>query len=320
MTFGVRDFETTEGRFHDGLGTYAEIALANALIARSGIDQAYFDTNASRAKMFGAVELLPSDHNSREIFRKEISNIEAAATYAAASLLEGIAPACLMHVRHTATLYSGGVAGDLLLEMRDHPAVPVSVKTDKSGKVAVADGQTPDISFKWAARYFSVTTSQLDGIVQTLGYPTIEALKMHYLNVAELVAQVLILKLGLVDCSPTDFSRARATNLEAIQHLFRQLLAYKRGSDGSHVLIFNRTTGAVSWETLLDAVDIDSLSLDQISFRPSCPRAGRRVGSEFGIKVDGKAVVTFQVKHRRGKAHGTVRQSEFLDITTRLTT
>jgi hypothetical protein len=90
-----------------------------------------------------------------------------------------------------------------------------------------------------------------------------------------------------------------------VKYLFRQLLVYKKGNDGSHVLIFHRSTGEVKWETLLDAVDIDTLTPDQVSLRPSRPRAGRRIGSEFGIKVDGRAVVTFQVKHRRGRAHGT---------------
>ena len=75
------------------------------------------------------------------------------------------------------------------------------------------------------------------------------------------------------------------SDLEAGKYLFRQLLQFKQGSDGSQVIIFDRTTGEVKWESLLDAVDIDNLTNDRISFRPSRPKAGRAIGSEFGIKI-----------------------------------
>src|SRR5205085_6467582 len=45
------DFAVIEGIFHDGLGTFAEIILANELIAQAHLSQAPFDVTASRAKM-----------------------------------------------------------------------------------------------------------------------------------------------------------------------------------------------------------------------------------------------------------------------------
>ena len=57
---------------------------------------------------------------------------------------------------------------------------------------------------------------------------------------------------------------------------------------------------------------------DRISFLPARPRNGAATATEFGIKIDRRTVVTFQIKHRRGKAKGTARQYEFSDITTRL--
>jgi hypothetical protein len=143
-------------------------------------------------------------------------------------------------------------------------------------------------------------------------------MKADYLNVARLVALILMRKLELTDCEPTDFSRARVGNVEAVKYLFRQLLRYKRGSDESRVVIFDRATGEVKWESRLDAVDIDALTGERISFRPSRPRGGRPIGSEFGIKVDGRVVVTFQVKHKRGRSRGTAEGDDFGDITTRL--
>lgn len=312
------EFEIIEGIFHDGLGTYAELMLANNLIERAGISQPIFDTSTSIAKMRAAIARLPENHPSRAIFEREIVNIAQATKQGATELLRRVASASLTRVRHTAKEYADAKAADLRLEFSDHPALPISVKTDKSGKVAVAEGQTPDISAKWAERYFRVSESELESMMRELGFSTMTELKGHYLNVSRLVALILIRKLGLIDGEPTDFSKARVTNLEAAKYLFRQLLRFKHGSDGSQVIVFDRTSGAVRWESLLDAVDIEGLTAARISFRPSRPRGGKMIGSEFGIKIDGSAVVTFQIKHKRGAARDTSRRDEFSDITTRL--
>src|SRR6185369_16450373 len=100
-------------------------------------------------------------------------------------------------VRHTAREYTDAKAGDLRLEFSSRASMPVSVKTDKSGKVAVAEGQTPHIESKWAERYFKVTAAELDQMIRELGFASMEELKSHYLNVARLVAEVLIRKLKL---------------------------------------------------------------------------------------------------------------------------
>ena len=103
-----------------------------------------------------------------------------------------------------------------------------------------------------------------------------------------------------------------------MKYLFNQLVIYKRGSDNCHVVVIDRKTGEVRWETLLDSIDIDRLTLSDVTFIPSRPRYGRQIGSEFGIKIQGKTIVSFQVKHKRGKARETDRKNQFSDITTRL--
>jgi hypothetical protein len=311
------EFEIIEGRFHDGLGTYAELTLANALVAHARLAQPPFDTSPGRTKILAAIAALPASHPSRPIFEREIVNIEGAARAGAAMLLAA-AGGKLLRVRHVAREFADAKAGDLRLEFADRAPLPVSVKTDKSGKVAVAEGQTPDIGAKWAARYFRVSESELRAMANELGFSSLAEMKADYLNVARLVALILMRKLELTDCEPTDFSRARVGNVEAVKYLFRQLLRYKRGSDESRVVIFDRATGEVKWESRLDAVDIDALTGERISFRPSRPRGGRPIGSEFGIKVDGRVVVTFQVKHKRGRSRGTAEGDDFGDITTRL--
>ena len=316
-TLSKTEFEIIEGKFHDGLGTYAELSLANALIVTAKISQPLFDVGRSKVKMAAALEALPEGHPSRTIFQKEMANIERGAQQGAIEILAKV-KGQLQKVKHVASDFANAKAGDLLLEFVAHPSLPISVKTDKSGKVAIAEGQTPDIKGKVAERYFRVSNEEFGAIISDLGFNSEAELRSHYLNVSQLIAQVLIRKLMLSDCQPNDFSKAKVGNLEAAKYLFRQLLRYKVGNDSSHVIIFDRNTGQVKWESLLDSIEIESLTSERISFRPSRPRKGRVIGSEFGIKVDGKAVVTFQIKHKRGTARETSRREEFSDITIRL--
>ena len=312
------EFDIVEGIFHDGLGTYAEIALANELIALAHLSQPAFDTSRSIAKMRDAINRLPASHPSRAILEREITNITGAVKSGAAELVKSVKPASLTRVRHTPREYADAKAGDLRLEFSGRLDLPVSVKTDKSGKVAVSEGQTPHIEKKWAERFFRTSTAEIDQIIRDLGFTSMTELKSHYLNVARLVAEVLVRKLRLVECKPTDFSRARVTDLGALKYLLHQLVLFKSGKDRSRVIIFDRSTGEVKWESLLDEVDIDGLTADRVSFLPSRPRGGHPIASEFGVKIDGRTVVSFQIKHKRGSARNTIHRDEFSDITTRL--
>lgn len=311
------DFDIIEGRFHDGLGTYAELMLANELISLSRVKQPPFDVARSKSKMADAINTLPLSHPSRAIFQREIANIEAGVRVGAAALLKQASGSHVTRVRHTALEYADAKAADLRLEFSDRPTLPVSVKTDKSSKVAVSEGQTPLIGEKWAERYFRVSEDELNKMIAGLGFSSMSELRSNYLNVARLVAEVLMNKLGLADCKPDDFSRARVTDLAALKFLLNQLVLFKSGKDRSRVIIFDRTTGEVKWESLLDEIDIDHLTADRVSFLPSRPR-GHAIASEFGIKIDGRTIVSFQIKHKRGSARETVHHYEFSDITTRL--
>src|SRR2546423_8839530 len=109
------DFDTIEGAFHDGLGTFAEIALANELIAQAHLSQPPFDAAPSRAKMRDAIRRLPESDAHRTVFQQEISHIETATRRGAAELLGLAAPARLVGVRHTPRDYADAHAGDLRL-------------------------------------------------------------------------------------------------------------------------------------------------------------------------------------------------------------
>lgn len=311
------EFEIIEGIFHDGLGTFAELKLANKLIELSGIKQPSFNLETCEAKIRAAISRVPADHPARKRFEAERSNIATATERGATELLKRFGNTSLARVHHTAKEFTNAKAADLVLELNNGERFPLSIKTEKSNKIAVAEGQTPNLQAKWAERYFRVSPTEFESLMRELGFASPEELKANYLNVSALIAQVLIRKLGLVDCQPNDFSRARVTDLEAAKFLFRQLLQFKHGNDGSTVIIFDRENGTVSWESRLEAIDVEGLTADRISFRPSRPRKNA-IGSEFGIKIDGQVVVTFQIKHKRGKARGSNRQYEFSDITTRL--
>jgi hypothetical protein len=268
-------------------------------------------------KLQAAINQLPLNNTRRAQFEREAANIRAATEYGAQALLkQAVQPPVRVH--HTAREFANAKAGDLRLEFAGGLLWPTSVKTDKSNKVAVAEGQTPDIAGKWAGRYFNVSAQEFEALIKELGFASQAELKTDYLNVARLVAQVLIRQLGLEQCAPNDFSRARVTNLDALKHLLKQLRHFKHGNDHSRVIIFDRADGEVKWESRLDTLNIENLTAERISFLPSRPRNGKPIASEFGVKVDRQTIVTFQIKHRRGQAKGTARQFEFSDITTRL--
>lgn len=310
-------FDAIEGHFHDALGTYAELLLANQLIEQAKLTQSPFAVARTETKLQMALAQLPSADARRAALQREVEFIRSAAQLGARQLLAD-SGRTLAAVRHTARAFANAHAGDVRLEFTDGSALPVSVKTDKSNKVAVAEGQTPDLFNKWLARYFNVARAEYDELIRELGFADEAELKSNYRNVARLIAEVLIRKLALTDCAINDFRRARVTNLAAAQYLFNQLRHYKHGNDDSRVIIFDRADGEVKWDSRLDALDVHTLTAERISFLPARPRNGATTATEFGVKIDRQTVVTFQIKHRRGKAKGTARQYEFSDITTRL--
>ena len=118
-------FEIIEGVFHDGLGTYAEVSLANELIFLAHLKQTPFDVSPSKAKMLDAINRLPPSHPSRGVFHKEIANIEGATKRGAVEILNQVKPAGLTRVRHTARDYADAKAGDLRLELNGRADLPV---------------------------------------------------------------------------------------------------------------------------------------------------------------------------------------------------
>ena len=107
-----------------------------------------------------------------------------AAAQAAASLEEALAGQVPTHVHHCAGQYAGGLAADLRLIVPGHEDVPVSLKTDKSGKVALADiGQTSDL-YKWFSVLFRLTAEEVDQQCSTATGLTLAEARLDFQNIA----------------------------------------------------------------------------------------------------------------------------------------
>src|SRR5437867_8143928 len=65
QTLSKTEFDIIEGVFHDGLGTFAEVTLANELIEQARLSQPRFAVDRSAAKMRNAIARLPESHPSR---------------------------------------------------------------------------------------------------------------------------------------------------------------------------------------------------------------------------------------------------------------
>ncbi len=332
-------FEYAEGIFHDGLGTYNEFAVANKIIMACNLRKPLFSLEASKIKMQNAINLLDMKDPRRQIFQEEIKNIETAAEQVVKKIQILITPAEIIDVKHVAKNYAGGNAADLEISIKlatEIKKLPISLKTDKSGKAALADiGQTSDLN-KWFRYMFNMEKEELDAVISKMAPGSnLTELKRNYLNIAHLVQRVFIDKLGLVDAGLVDirpgdnqqslkttsinnFSLAQPTNLAAVKHLVETVKRFSRGNDEAIVLVTNRTSGTVSTDATIDKVVLPTLSLKDISFRPSIPKAGYSYGSEIGIKYKGEVIFTVQIKHQRGASLTEANKMYFHDITTRL--
>lgn len=312
-------FEQIEGRFHDGLGTFNELCVANEIIARFGLGQPAFDLDAVIAKMEGACLLLGNDFR-RDILERERIRVERAATDVVTLINQFLAGHSPTYVSHTPHLYLQGKAADIVVTTEIRGDFHFSLKIDKSGKAALSEiGQIRDV-YKLFHILFRLSASEVDELAHELfGVHRIEEIFDRSDNVALILQVALIRVMGLRtgdrETQPNNLGNARPTNLEGVQHLFRMIKQYKGGNDDAIVIVVDRRTGLVSTEFLIDEIDPDQIRLGDIGFTPCKPKPGKyRWGTEPCIKYMGRAVFSMQVKHRRGVNSG----SAFRDITTRI--
>jgi hypothetical protein len=311
------EFERLEGVFHDGLGTFFELLVANRLIEELALAQPAFDVSAPAAKMQSAMTQLGVDPR-RTILQQEIENMSLAAARAAALLQDALAGQMPSEVIHCAGRYMGGLAADLQLIVPGHESIPIALKTDKSGKVALADiGQTSNL-YKWFFELFQLTAAEVDALSQAITGLTLLDARRNFQNIAHLVQVVLINTLGLQPAAVNNLGLAVPTDVRATRHLFARIKFYKSGHDRAIVLVADRRTGRVRGDSLIDAIDPETLETSRVGFTPSSPSSHYHYGSTIGIKYDGVTIFDCQVKHQRGQNLTPERRQAFRDITTRL--
>ena len=107
-------FDNIEGHFHDALGTYAELLLANQLIEQAKLAQTPFATAKTEAKLNAALALLPTADVRRTRLQREVEYIRSAAQQGAQTLLADSGKT-LAAVRHTPREFANAHAGDVRL-------------------------------------------------------------------------------------------------------------------------------------------------------------------------------------------------------------
>lgn len=306
---GADEYERIEGSFHDALGTLAELLLINELVTLGSLRGSH-DEAPMRARIDGALERLGSDPR-RKMLEGEVRNIERAVQEAAQGLLRSRSDLQLSGVDHSAREYAGGAASDVIVKWVDGELTRVSVKTDKSGRVALAGvGQTSVEN--WASALYGIDAVALDALARSRTGMSLEDAKHDYQDVAHLAQHVVIEALGVESVVINDWSAARATNGSAVVQLLSAVRRHLSGSDEAVTLILDRQTGRASSETVMDELEIRGLDPSRMSFTPCRPKY--RFGTTLGIKLDGKKLFDHQVKRQRG-----ARPSDrFRDVTTRV--
>jgi hypothetical protein len=303
------EFERIEGSFHDALGTFAELRLINELLALAELPGGH-DEAPMRSRIADALARLAADPR-RAMLEGEVRNIENAVREAAQALLVSRPAAQARDVSHTARAYAGGAASDVVLEWQDGETTRVSIKTDKSGRVALAGvGQTSVEN--WAKALYGFEPTALDELARSRTGMSLEEAKSDYQDIAHLAQHVVIDALGVESVVINDWSAARATDPTGVLRLLSTVRRHLSGSDDAITLILDRQTGRASSATVMDALDIRALDPARLSFTPCRPKY--RFGTTLGIKLDGKKLFDHQVKRQRG-----ARPSQrFRDVTTRV--
>lgn len=306
---GATEYERIEGSFHDALGTLAELLLINELVTLCRLPERH-DETPMRDRIDGALARLGSDPR-RRMLQREVLNIEQAVREAAQGLLRSRPDLHPSEVGHTAREYAGGAASDVVVQWVDGEVTRVSVKTDKSGRVALAGvGQTSVEN--WAKALYGFDAVALDALSRSRTGTSLEDAKHDYQDVAHLAQHVVIEALGVESVVINDWSAARATNGAAVRQLLSAVRRYLSGSDDAVTLILDRQTGRASSATVMDELEIRGLDPARLSFTPCRPKY--RFGTTLGIKLDGKKLFDHQVKRQRG-----ARPSDrFRDVTTRV--
>lgn len=311
-------YEKIEGIFHDGLGTYFELLVYDCTVKYYHLAQELSDKTEVIKKLQLGIDLYSiffKNNEYKKNYAQEKKNIELGAEKAMEKIISLIQNKTVTSVRSSAQDFRNGNARDIVITLTSWEEINFSLKTDKSWKVAISEGQTPLIQEKVYKRYFNLNDQDFNNLKRELFWSQdIEQIKSNYQNIAHLTQRIFILQLGLQGAEVNNMGKGKITNIKNLKYLLKQLKFYERSSDGSILIGVDRLTGALLPNTILDEIDLNNINLNDFSFLPARSRKPNWYGTEPWIKFKNQTFVSFQTKHQRWK-HSSQR---FGDITIRL--
>ena len=306
-----------ESVFRTALARYNELLVANCLIEQYLPDHAPYDLQDALARLNMVLGYLDAADLKRTTLLKEWQNIEQGAGKAVEQIIRLISPGQIKAVQ----LVEGKAKTESLLLTFDLAGqtcqLSLSLKIERTGKVSLTEvGQTSDL-YAWFQALFDMPSAELDQLVSKV-FPgrTLSGLRQNYFDIAQLLRQVFIIKLGLVDdyynlAEQATLNQAHPTNQPNLLLLLRQLKQYKSGSAAT-VIITDRETGAVTFDTALDQIVLDTLDPADTSVRTS------KVKPELSLRYGRTVLFTVEVKPHRGKTTPKSAQPFFHNLTMRL--
>ena len=316
-------YEKIEWIFHDWLWTYFELLIYDKINEYYKLEQEESNLDESKRKMKLGIELynkfFPNNEYNIDL-NNEIRNIENASNLAINKIIEVVWIATIKKVNSSSQDFREWNARDLYIELLNWENLNFSIKTDKSGKVAVFEWQTPKIQEKVYNRYFNLSNQDFEILLSTtFPWKTFNEIKENYQNIALLTQKVIIKQLWLKNAEINNLWESTITNITNLKHLITQLKYYKRSDDNSILIWANRKTWELIEDAIIDKINTDNLSVDEVCISKTDSRKwGYWTEPTFYFIIDWKkiAFVSFQTKHQRW-ARSSIR---FQDITIRLRT
>lgn len=312
-------YEKIEGIFHDWLWTYFELLIFDEINKAYNLWYEPKDKEKVEIKLKNAILLynkfFPSnDYNVN--YAKEIENIKKWAKNALKIISKFIWNEKIEDLYHSAQDFRKGNARDIFVKLESWKEINFSLKIDKSWKIALSDWQTPDIFEKVYKRYFNLDFDKYQTLKNNLFWTTDEnKIFEDFQNIALLTQKILIEQFNLKNAEVNNFQYAKITNRKNLIYFLKALKFYKNSKDNSIVILVDRLTWSIQWETILDEIDLENIDLKYFSFTP-CKARKYKYCTEPWIKYKWKTFVSFQIKHKRWKN----ASNKFWDITIRLRT
>lgn len=308
-------YEKIEWIFHDGLWTYFELLVFDEIIDFYGLKIEKTDKKSTLEKLENAQKLYEIFFENNEYnldYKKEVENIKLGAKESISFIKNNIWEEKIAKITHSAWDFIHWNARDIFITLESWKELNFSLKTDKSWKVAISDWQTPKIFEKVYKRYFNLLEEDYEKLKIELFQTNEEkSIFEDFQNVALLTQTVIIKQFSLKNVEINNFKNAKITNLENLKYFINQLKYFKNWKDNAIVLLVNRLSWNLGFESIVD--NIWEIKLEDFSFTPTNAKK-YKYATEPWIKYKWKTFISFQIKHKRGKNVS----NKFQDITIRL--